>query len=162
MFPCRLVWLMLPVVAVAGCAPFGTEVSDADLKSAVLKSKTVNYFGGMTVSVTLKADIATIERTFPNLSRRPPKTTKVRLNKEQRESFREILNIIVREELWKQQDVTVKAVDGGERIIEFQVGKHKGKFKLINAFPKHLAPFLTRTQELINSLENSGQGEAKK
>lgn len=123
----------------------------ATVNAARFRMQHVAYFGGMTTAVSISGQTAVVEWTGPGGG--DPRTVERALTAEQTALYRDVINLIVRDELWNQADAHVEAVDGGELSFDFEVSGRKGRFKLVNSSPAHLRPFLTKANLLLSSLQ---------
>jgi hypothetical protein len=126
-------------------------VEPKDLKNATFSMTTVEYFGGFTTRTEFQGGKATVTKSsmMEGMPKQAPRV--YTLTPADQEAWADVVNVIVREELWTQGDVKTSGVaDGGEVIYEFKVGEHEGKFKLINSSPEHLHVFSIKAANLVN------------
>jgi len=129
-----------------------------DITSASFSMKTVNYFGGATERIAIEGTTVEYEAVPAGPSKLVPIRKQFELNSEQQVQYEELLRIASKQRLWNQRDVREEAMDGGETTISLSVGEHKGGFKLVNASPKRLRPFLQQANVLMRSIADCARG----
>ena len=148
--------------------------ADNEAQAPSLDYTGIKYMGRGTTTVSIRGDRATVELGVSTRVQGPegnvelemtgPPTLKetLTLNDEQKQLFRELTAMIVRDKLWNQKDVkaTGKVMDGGEHRFKFTVSGKQGSFSLVNACPKNLEPFVLKMIELVDSLRTSARAAA--
>jgi len=129
-----------------------------DVASGSLKVTTVEYFGGRLKEVQY-AKGGLVYRERPGMPGTPVRETPVEINDRQRELLTDILNLICKQELWRQGDQlpSTRVCDGGETAYRFSVKGHQGQFKAVNTDPKHLEIFRHKCRRLLESCRPEGR-----
>ena len=117
----------------------------------------MEYFGGYTQEWEY-ADDSAIYRERPGMPGTPVASAAIQLDENQRLLLADILNLVVKQELWNQSDLQQLADDGGEQTYEFSVSDHSGQFKVINIESPHLDVFCHKCWKLMESIKEASKG----
>jgi hypothetical protein len=131
------------------------RVSDADAQSAVFRTTYVAYCGNVRQEWEYKAGVL----TYRAWNERDVLVHNVSVSPDdlQRSLLLDILNLVVKQQLWRQSDVFPAQVtlDGGAKGYEFTVGGKTGRFKVVNSSPEHLDLFEFKCGKLLGALREA-------
>jgi len=131
-------------------------LEDDAMRSAAFRMISVEYFGGY-LREWEYADGSVVYRERPGMPGTPVASVPIQLDENQRLLFADVLNLVVKQELWNQSDLQQLAADGGEQTYEFSVSGHSGQFKVINIDPPHLDIFRHKCWKLMESLKEASR-----
>ena len=129
------------------------------MRDAAFRMTTMDYFGGDQKEWEY-SDGSAIYREHSSIEDRTVESPKITLTEYQRTLLSEIMQLVVKQELWNQPDAEDNDVlDGGDVCYEFDVGTQSGKFKLINIHPFDLEDFEHKCTKMMNSLQAATKEE---
>jgi len=131
-------------------------ISDRAAGFATFRMTSMEYFGGY-LREWEYADGSAVYRERPGMPGTPVASVTIPLDENQRLLFADILNLVVKQELWNQPDLQQLAADGGEQTYDFFVSGHSGHFKVINIEPPHLDIFHHKCWRLMESLKETSK-----